>query len=171
MSVTTINLQKKIPIDSERLIRHATIALSSVKKSKFDLSIVIVNDRRMRDLNKIYRKKNKTTDVLSFNVEIPLPPGIENPLLGEIVISAPKALTQAKERKIEFSDELTNLAIHGICHLLGYDHERGEQERQDMKSAEKKIAETIRRKDPTLSAPQDITGKIPEESERRKSRT
>jgi len=171
VSVTTINLQKKIPIDSERLIRHAKIALSSVKKSKSDLSIVIVNDRRMRSLNKIYRNNSKTTDVLSFNAEIPLPPGVENPLLGEIVISAPKALIQANERQIDLSDELTNLAIHGICHLLGYDHELGEQESREMKSAEKKIAEAIRRKDHALSAPKAITGKIPEESEQRKSKT
>lgn len=83
------------------------------------------------------------------------------------MISAHRALFQAMLQEISLNDEMTNLAIHGICHLLGYDHELGEEESRKMRAEERKIADMIRRKDPTLNAPGDITGKIPEIPERR----
>jgi probable rRNA maturation factor len=171
LGVTAINLQRKVPVNISRLICHAQLALSAVKKTDFDLSLVIVNDQRMRSLNRSYLGKSRTTDVLSFDAEIPLPRGIRNPLLGEIIISAPKAMRQAKQQKIDFDDEMTNLAIHGICHLLGYDHELGEKESRKMKAMEQKIASMIRQSDKTLLAPDDIGGKITGQPGQRKRKS
>ena len=171
LGVTAINLQRKVPVNTSRLIRHAQLALTAVKKTNFDLSLVIVNDQRMRSLNRSYRGKSGTTDVLSFDAEIPLPGGVRNTFLGEIIISAPQAMRQAKQQKIDFDDEMTNLAIHGVCHLLGYDHELGEEESRKMKAKEQNIAAMIRRSDKTLLAPEDIAGKITSQPGQRKRKS
>lgn len=168
MSVTVTNLQRKIPVDLERLRHHGFLALSALRKNRSMLSIVLVNDRRMRRLNRAYRGLARTTDVLSFSVDIPLPRGKVSPFLGEIVISAPKAETQSRDQGIGLDDELSNLMIHGICHLLGYDHELGVGKAREMKKIEQKISEAIRKKDRTLSLPGNITGKIPRRPEIRK---
>lgn len=78
MSVTAINLQRTVALDIHRLVRHASLALEAARKPGCDLSIVIVNDQRMRFLNRTYRGKSKTTDVLSFPVDIPLPEELKN---------------------------------------------------------------------------------------------
>ena len=94
-----------------------------------EISLVFVGDARMKGLNKKYRGIDKTTDVLSFayqDVKIPpSPPFVKGgeKLLGEIVISVPQAKTQAKRRSYPLKAELTELFVHGILHLAGYDDE------------------------------------------------
>lgn len=125
-------------------------------KDKTEISLAIVGDNRIRRLNKIYRGKNKVTDVLSFgdksvvpylknigprtkkeNQFIEAPDGINR--LGEIVICYPRAKKQAKRLNHSLEKELTTLFIHGILHLLGYDHEKNEQEAEKMIKLEKEI--------------------------------
>ena len=84
-------------------------------KGKGNLSINLINDRRMRMLNKKYREKDKTTDVLSFEIN-------ESGMLGEIYISLPTARKQAKMYNVTLKDELERLAVHGTLHILGYTH-------------------------------------------------
>ncbi|MCL4486031.1 MAG: rRNA maturation RNase YbeY [Nitrospirae bacterium] len=164
MAVDILDLQRTINIDKDRLGRHALWGLRTMGRSSWDLTIVLVNDRRMRALNAAYRNKRRTTDVLSFEAGPPLPgmPSPKNPFLGEIVISLPRAFAQADTVDIPLDDEITNLMIHGLCHLLGYDHERGEQEAREMKKAEDRMARAIRKKEPALEFPANISGKIPE---------
>jgi probable rRNA maturation factor len=97
--------------------------LSFEKRS--ELSIVLTGDAEVRRLNRQYRKKDKTTDVLSF----PLLEGKKMRLgsretipLGDVVISVPQTRRQARERNVHFRRELALLLVHGILHLLGYDH-------------------------------------------------
>lgn len=164
MAVVILDLQRKIRVDKDRLRRHSLWALQSVRMSSCDLTLVLVNDRRMRSLNAAYRKKRGTTDVLSFEAG-PTPPGQPSRtarFLGEIVISLPRALAQANRFDIPADDEITNLLIHGLCHLLGYDHERGDREAREMKQAEAKMARAIQKKEPALKTPSNISGKIPE---------
>ncbi len=164
MAVVILDLQRKIRIDKDRLRRHSLWALQSVRMSPCELTIVLVNDRRMRALNATYRDKRGTTDVLSFEAGPPYPgqPSRTARVLGEIVISLPRALAQANRFDIPVDDEITNLVIHGLCHLLGYDHERGEVEAREMKQAEAKMARAIQKKEPALKTPSNISGKIPE---------
>jgi probable rRNA maturation factor len=84
--------------------------------AKGDLSIGIVSDRRMRALNRQFRGKDKVTDVLSF-------PSGERGFLGDIVIAQGVAKRQAKEAGHSTQVEFRVLALHGLLHLLGYDHE------------------------------------------------
>jgi probable rRNA maturation factor len=94
------------------------------------VSVAIVSDRRMRALNRMFRGKDAATDVLSFPVQPEgEPPGgrhaaLREPRsLGDIVIAAGVAAKQAKEQGHSLSTELRVLALHGLLHLLGFDHE------------------------------------------------
>ncbi len=81
------------------------------------VTVAIVSDARVRALNRQYRRKNKATDVLSF-------PSGERGYLGDVVIAAGVAARQARDAGHSLATELRVLALHGLLHLLGYDHER-----------------------------------------------
>ncbi len=85
-----------------------------------DVSIAVVSDRRMRALNRQFRGKDAATDVLSFPATHM--PGVSS-FLGDIVIAAGVATRQAREAGHPVSTELKVLALHGLLHLLGYDHD------------------------------------------------
>ena len=91
-------------------------------------AIVFVDDEEMRQLNQTYRGQNKTTDVLSFSAwEGEDMPGLSH-ILGDVVISVPTATRQAQGLSMDLGDELMVLAVHGVLHLLGFDHEKSSQE-------------------------------------------
>ena len=86
------------------------------------VSVALVSDRRVRELNRTYRRKDYATDVLSFTGE---PSALSpEPFLGEVVIARGVARRQAREAGHSERTELRVLALHGLLHLLGYDHER-----------------------------------------------
>jgi probable rRNA maturation factor len=98
------------------------------------VGIALVSDRRIRALNRTYRKKDYATDVLSFpSKPLALSP---EPFLGEIVIARGVARRQAREARHSELTELRVLALHGLLHLLGYDHER---DRGEMRRAEQRL--------------------------------
>jgi probable rRNA maturation factor len=85
------------------------------------VNLVITSDTRIRKLNQEFRRKDRSTDVLSFNIDSP--EGAEN-TFGEVYISAATAARQAAEIGVALSHEYLRLACHGLLHLFGYDHER-----------------------------------------------
>lgn len=119
--------------------------------TEVELSLLISDDATVRDLNKKYRGKDKTTDVLSFALEADkrggaaagfvMPPG-EMVHLGEVIVSYPQAAEQAAERKRAVEDELALLVVHGVLHLLGYDHDRPARERE-MRSLEQRVLSAV----------------------------
>jgi probable rRNA maturation factor len=115
----------------------AAAILPLVGKAEAELSLALIGNNEMRKLNAKYRGKNYATDVLSFPVEGSLPPGAR--LLGDVIISVEKAREQAEERGRTRDEEIVTLLIHGILHLLGYDHERSAKDARAMKRLEKKI--------------------------------
>jgi probable rRNA maturation factor len=93
------------------------------------VSVALVSDRRVRVLNRTYRRKDYATDVLSFPAGRDSPaagpqPPAPSPFLGDIVIARGVARRQAREARHSERTELRVLALHGLLHLLGYDHER-----------------------------------------------
>ena len=86
-------------------------------RARGTVTVAIVSDARVRALNRQYRRKDKATDVLSF-------PSDERGYLGDVVIAAGVAARQAREGGHTLATELRVLALHGLLHLLGYDHER-----------------------------------------------
>ncbi len=107
------------PARVRRLIARAARA---TRTSPREVSVLFCGDRRMRRLNRVYRRKDRPTDVLSFAA------AGGGGLLGDIVISVPYAKRQARRRREKPAAELDRLLLHGYLHLLGYDHEtdRGE---------------------------------------------
>lgn len=111
--------------------------LELLDKNQAELSVALVDNAEIRKLNAKFRAKDYSTDVLSFPAGDALPP--EARLLGDVVISVEKAKEQAKERRRSLKEEMALLLIHGIVHLLGYDHERSAKEAKLMGRLEKKI--------------------------------
>jgi probable rRNA maturation factor len=93
------------------------LASIAPSRARGTVTVAIVSDARVRALNRQYRRKDKATDVLSF-------PSGERGYLGDVVIAAGVAARQAHEAGHTLATELRVLALHGLLHLLGYDHER-----------------------------------------------
>jgi probable rRNA maturation factor len=119
-------IKKKVKgVESKLLSKIAHRALEVLGLSKVELSIALVSDVQIKRLNKLYRNKDKPTDVLSF----PIGEKVEDWLiLGDIVISVDTAKRQAQELGHSLEEELKRLLVHGLVHLLGYDHELGGEE-------------------------------------------
>ena len=107
-----------------------TLAMEKVTSAVF--SIILIDDEKMRHLNKQYRNLDKTTDVLSFAYEDNEKLDFEIRHLGEIFISIPKMQEQAQEYGHSEKRELSFLVVHGLLHLLGYDHTLGKKEEIEM---------------------------------------
>jgi len=114
-----------------------------------ELSLVITGQERIQELNRDYRGKDSPTDVLSFAMNEQKEEAEEEPVafigppdgllhLGEVIISYPQALIQAQESGHSLHKELAALIVHGVLHILGYDHEKPEME-PAMKAREKAI--------------------------------
>lgn len=122
-------------------MRAAQAVLRAVGEPRAELSLELVGDGRMRRLNQIYRGNNRTTDVLAFAMrEAPSPC---RRLLGDIVISVPTAMRQAKEAGRSLNEELASLLVHGVLHLCGYDHEKSKREALRMKRREMAVLRSL----------------------------
>ena len=111
-------------------IINKTLEMESVRASNF--SIVFIDDVKMHELNKKFRGIDRTTDVLSFAFEDNNKLCYNIRQLGEIFVSIPKMQAQAKEYGHSEMRELAFLVVHGLLHLLGYDHTKGEAEEKEM---------------------------------------
>jgi len=89
------------------------------------LSILIVDDTGIQEINRDYLGKDRPTNVISFAMQEGEGRGVQPDLLGDVVISAETAARDASGARLPFESELYFLLLHGILHLLGYDHERG----------------------------------------------
>lgn len=132
------NRQRTLVFNQADLIdfTEKTVKLCPEAKGK-TLSIAFISDREMRRLNREFRKRDATTDVLSF----PFEPDELNPnsdYLGDIAISGEQALKQAAENGMDPDIEIKQLILHGILHLCGYDHETddGEMNRRELRLRE-----------------------------------
>jgi rRNA maturation RNase YbeY len=96
----------------------------------------------MRSLNRRYRGKDRTTDVLAFALREA--PHSFSGMLGDVVIAVPMAVRQAKEGQRSLDEELTVLLVHGMLHLCGYDHERSDAEARRMKRREQAMLRALR---------------------------
>ena len=118
-----LNNQRKVKIDKKTFQLFAEKIVKEIKETENqDFTVAFVSDRKMRELNKCFRGKNLTTDVLSFPFESDeFDAEIEN--LGDIAISLEQAERQAIENDLDFETEVKQLILHGVLHLCGFDHE------------------------------------------------
>ena len=131
------------------LQQAAKLTIEAAASPKFpkclELSLLLTDDEGLRALNRTYRGVDKPTDVLSFPLWQDEPPRASPaPLpLGDIVISLPRAAAQARELQHSTERETVFLFVHGLLHLLGYDHEQGADKEQQMFELQKQIMERI----------------------------
>jgi probable rRNA maturation factor len=143
MPVLVRSRLRRARFDRSRLVRLAQTILSSVGEKTADLGVMLIGDRSMRRLNRQYRKKDRTTDVLAFSMREG--PGPSSVLIGDVVISVPTAAKQAGQAGRSLDEELTVLLIHGILHLCGYDHERSKRDARRMQEREQWVLRRLGR--------------------------
>jgi len=134
-----INNLTAVSVNQSFLKKIAKAVLEKEKiKKEVELSIALVGPARIKQINKIYRRKNRITDVLSFPEsktqleKFKIEPLQKSQSLGEIVICLREVKKNAKRYKSDFETELARVLIHGTLHLLGYNHEKSEKEAKKM---------------------------------------
>lgn len=134
--IEVVNRQRKVHVNCERWRAFVEEALEVVPARGAGVTIAFVSDRRMRELNRMWRHKEGTTDVLSFPAALAEFEKAEGLSLGDVVISVEQAARQAREHGLELDEEVSQLILHGLLHLCGYDHETddGEMNRLELVS-------------------------------------
>jgi probable rRNA maturation factor len=133
--IEVVNRQRKMPLDGERWRAFVERALKAVPADVAGVTVAFVSDRSMRELNRMWRHKAGTTDVLSFPAAQDEFEMAEGATLGDVVISVEQAARQARANGLEFEEEVSQLILHGLLHLCGYDHETddGEMSRLELR--------------------------------------
>ena len=129
--IEIVNRQRKSRIASARWERFGAKALRVLPVKNASATIVFVSDRAMSELNHRWRGQRGTTDVLSFPAAQDKFEKSEGLNLGDVVISVEQAARQAKQNKLSLNLEISQLILHGLLHLCGYDHstDNGEMNR------------------------------------------
>lgn len=142
--IAVSNRQRALAIDAPRLKRHARRILLEMGFVKAELSIACVDDGEMRLLNARYRSSHETTDVLAFAMNEGPFAGLNPHVLGDVVISVETAAFQAERARRDVGEELETLLIHGILHVLGYDHDRSPSDARIMSEKERRLRQLLR---------------------------
>ena len=122
-------------------------ALNALESPDVELSIVITSDDNMRKLNRTWRERDYATDVLSFPMQgSGVGDGVSEmqTILGDVVINGDAAERQAEQQAVSFEEEMTRLLVHGVVHLMGYDHELGRTEAARMSAVERRVLRALR---------------------------
>ena len=150
MNKTAVFTQGRIKLPSGKISKaflNSVIkkTLKELTLNNVSVSLIITDNEVIRKINLDYRKKDYATDVISFAYrEQPFPSiNEENEILGDIYISLEKALEQAEQIGHSAEDEFSRLIVHGILHLVGYDHEKGKKEESEMQQMEDYILDRI----------------------------
>lgn len=127
--ITLRNAQRTIKVDTKRLKQIAQQILTILEYPDYDLGILITTDRSIQRYNRIYRHIDKPTDILSFPYHDTLKAGHrivplcnEDKNLGDIIIAPAYVVHDLSRWEVSFEKRMDILIVHGICHLLGYDH-------------------------------------------------
>jgi probable rRNA maturation factor len=149
--VTIKNTVRTIPVNSKKFKMDAQKLLNLLGYSDFDLGIWLTTNNTIRKYNRLYLKKDKPTDILSFPNYHNLRPGkriiaktLEEKDLGDIIISLEYGVRKSRKLEISLQKWLQQLLVHGICHLLGYTHDT-EEEYKKMQKEERKLLIKLQR--------------------------
>ncbi|MCD6187589.1 MAG: rRNA maturation RNase YbeY [Desulfuromusa sp.] len=140
MRIQIENCQRQHKIQKRLLRKIAQKILSVSGYPDAELSILILDNVGIQEINRKYLQRDRPTNVISFAMQEGEGAGLSPLVLGDVVISAERAAADAAEAGILFEHELWFLLVHGVLHLLGYDHERGsEQDAELMEAREAEI--------------------------------
>jgi probable rRNA maturation factor len=139
MEILFRNAQRKYKINRPKLISYIESIMTELNQADCEISIMLVNDAKIKKLNCDYRDRNVATDVLAFPQDEDAVNDNGGPLLGDVVVSVETSRRQAKEHCLSGDEEIILLIIHGTLHLLGYDHERSAKDKRKMQNLTQKI--------------------------------
>lgn len=140
IAIIVIN-KKKYPINIGLINKASQNAVKRTKNLKGELELIITNNQEIKKINRLWRGINKETDVLAFewnkNEFYP------SEQMGQIFISFPKILSQAKEFNVSSTEEFLRIFIHGLLHLAGYNHHNKNEAQKMFKIQEQILTDTI----------------------------
>jgi len=138
MNILVTNRQTVAPVDVPLTRQSMAAILKSLEMEGHEVSLLFVDDTEITEINRHYLGRNHPTNVIAFSMNEGDFGAINPLLLGDIVISVETALRDARAGELPLEDEINYLMIHGVLHLLGYDHEQA-CEAEEMEKKEKDI--------------------------------
>jgi len=139
-----ISYQLEIPGLKNQKIRSKLVRiLEDLDCPDKELSVLFTGDTRIAQLNRLYLGRNGATNVLAFPMCDGQAPELESPMLGDVVISVDTALRESRELGENIEETIVRLLVHGVLHLLGYDHENSIHDAQRMEKEERRLIELI----------------------------
>jgi probable rRNA maturation factor len=130
---------------AENAVRAAAAHSNYPDLADTEVSVKFTSDEEVRALNAAWRRKDKATNVLSFPMAEE-PEGA--PMLGDIVLASGVCASEAQEKNVPVATHATHLVVHGMLHLLGYDHETGDVDAEEMEAVERKALASLGIADP-----------------------
>lgn len=140
MTISIQNRQKMLTVDLGRVRRSLKRLLKELGCKDSEVSLLLVDDDQIREINKNYLQRDRPTNVISFAMTEGAFGDVHPEILGDIILSVETAARDAIACDIDFMDEVEFLLIHGLLHLLGYNHENVESsEAEKMKKLEREL--------------------------------
>ena len=112
------------------ILRRIYAMIDALQLKNIEVSFLLTDDKRIHELNRVYRHKDRPTDVLAFAMREGDFAELAGDALGDVIVSVPTARKQAEERGRPVLDEVTMLSAHGLLHLLGWDHDTAAKDRR-----------------------------------------
>lgn len=144
MAVLIDNRQSRLPIRVETIRREAKVILSALGSPEDELSIVYVDDQEIAELNRTYLNRTGPTNVISFPMKEGEFGGLSPDLLGDVVISVDTAIREAESAGISVARRLSELLVHGVLHLFGYDHEKPDSDAAAMAQKSRELLKLLK---------------------------
>ena len=139
-----ISFQLEIPgLENQKIRSKLVRILEDLGCPDKELSVLFTDDNCIAQLNRHYLGKNGATNVLAFPMCDGQTPELESPMLGDVVISVNTALRESRELGENLENTIGRLLVHGVLHLLGYDHEKSIHDAQRMEKEERRLIELI----------------------------
>ncbi|MFA6413926.1 MAG: rRNA maturation RNase YbeY [Syntrophales bacterium] len=147
MTILIENRQKKITLNRRQIRNSLVRLLKRLGLEDRELSLLLVDNEEIRELNRIYLGRDYPTNVISFAMSEGAYGDVNPQLLGDIIISVDKAMSEGKTSGASLKESLDFLMIHGLLHLLGYDHESSDtQEARRMQDKENELFQYLNRR-------------------------
>ncbi|MEI7637989.1 MAG: rRNA maturation RNase YbeY [Syntrophus sp. (in: bacteria)] len=147
MTILIENRQKKITLNRRQIRSSLVRLLKRLGLEDRELSLLVVDNEEMRELNRLYLGRDYPTNVISFAMSEGAYGNVNPQLLGDIIISVETAMSEGESSGASLKESLDFLMIHGLLHLLGYDHESGDtQEARRMQEKEEELFLYLHRK-------------------------
>jgi probable rRNA maturation factor len=145
MDIQIANRQKRHPLSLRKIRRRTRIILDALKSPEAEISILLVDDLQIAAMNRKFLGREGPTNVIAFPMQEGRFSGLSPDLLGDVVISVDTAHREARDAELALEERLTQLLVHGLLHLHGYDHEHNAAEARRMAAKSRRLLAKILR--------------------------